>query len=127
MAGRGFELKKLFSKKGVLATIRAYGYAGMVCAGPMLLGVALLLGVLLLAYYYGTARSDRELLISMITYALLFSLSVTSIFSMLTTRYTADTIFEQSEERVLPSFFGSLAVMLVLGGTGYGIFLYFSE
>ncbi len=126
MAGIGFELKKLFSKKGVLATIRAYGYAGMVCAGPMLLGVALLLGVLLLAYYYGTARSDRELLISMITYALLFSLSVTSIFSMLTTRYTADTIFEQSEERVLPSFFGSLAVMLVLGGTGYGIFLYFS-
>lgn len=126
MAGIGFELKKLFSKKGVLATIRAYGYAGMVCAGPMLLGFALLLGVLLIAYHYGTARSDRELLVSMITYALLFSLSVTSVFSMLTTRYTADNIFEQTEQRVLPSFFGSLTVMLLLGGTGYGIFLYFS-
>lgn len=126
MAGIGFELKKLFSKRGVLATIRAYGYAGVVCAGPMLLGVALLLGVLLIAQHYGTTRSDRELLVSMITYALLSSLTVTSLFSMLTTRYTADNIFEETEERVMPSFFGSLAIMLVIGGIGYAIFLHFS-
>ena len=33
MAGIGFELKKMFSKKGVFQLIRAYGYAGTVCVG----------------------------------------------------------------------------------------------
>ena len=39
MAGVGFELKKLFTRKGLMATLRAYGYSGVICAGPMLLGV----------------------------------------------------------------------------------------
>ena len=42
MAGIGFELKRLFRRKGLFATMRAYGYAGIVCTGPMLLGVLLL-------------------------------------------------------------------------------------
>ena len=37
MAGIGFELKKLFKKSGLAATARAYGYAGIICAGPMIL------------------------------------------------------------------------------------------
>ena len=41
MAGIGFELKKLFRRKGLFASLRAYGYAGIICTGPMLLGVAL--------------------------------------------------------------------------------------
>ena len=47
MAGIGFELKKLFSRKGLMATVRAYSYATMVCAGPMLLGFLLLLVAML--------------------------------------------------------------------------------
>ena len=42
MAGIGFELKKLFNRRGLFAAFRAYGYAGVVCTGPMLLGVVLL-------------------------------------------------------------------------------------
>lgn len=38
MAGIGFELKKLFSRRGLFASFRAYGYAGIICTGPMLLG-----------------------------------------------------------------------------------------
>ena len=47
MAGIGFELKKLFSRRGLFASFRAYGYAGIICTGPMLLGIVLLLGVML--------------------------------------------------------------------------------
>ena len=39
MAGIGFELKKLFNSRGLFASFRAYGYAGVVCPGPMLLGI----------------------------------------------------------------------------------------
>ena len=47
MAGIGFELKKLFKRRGLFAAFRAYGYAGVVCTGPMLLGIVLLLGVVM--------------------------------------------------------------------------------
>ena len=45
MAGIGFELKKLFQKRGLAATAKAYGYAGVICTGPMLLGIVLLVGI----------------------------------------------------------------------------------
>ena len=75
MAGIGFELKKLFSRKGLMATVRAYSYATMVCAGPMLLGFLLLLVAMLMADASGAARHDRELLVTMLTHALLASLA----------------------------------------------------
>ncbi len=53
MAGIGFELKKLFRRKGLFASLRAYGYAGIICTGPMLLGVALQMGILLLCGWVG--------------------------------------------------------------------------
>lgn len=126
MAGIGFELKKLFAKKGLFASIRAYGYAGIICAGPMLLGVLLLLGARFITGYAGASGHDRELLNSMLTYALLSSLTLTSLFSMATTRAVADLYYLKQLDRIMPSFYGSIAIMLAVGVPAYGIFLHFS-
>ena len=126
MAGIGFELKKLFSKEGILAKTRAYGYAGIVCTGPMLLGVILLLGVRFIAQLGGAFRHDQELLVCMLTYALLASLIFSSMLSMITTRFVADMLYSDKREEILPSFYGSCAVILAIGCTCYGIFLCFS-
>ena len=126
MAGIGFELKKLFRRKGLFASLRAYGYAGVICTGPMLLGIALQLGILLLCSWAGAPRSQQDLLVCMITYTLLFSLTVTSFLSMPVTRYLADMLYEEREENILPSFWGSSALMLAAGCVLYGIFLLFS-
>lgn len=126
MAGIGFELKKLFSRKGLLANIRAYGYAGIVCTGPMLLGVALLLGVRFVADVGGAGKLEQDLLVAMITYTLLASLTISSLLSMLTTRFTADMLYMEKPEWILPSFYGSTAILLVIGSIGYGIFLWHS-
>lgn len=126
MAGIGFELKKLFQKKGVLNTTKAYGYATVICAGPMLLGVLLLLGIMALCNFFEIATHTRELLICMITYTLLASVTVSSFFSMVVTRYVADMLFEDNNGAVLPSFWGSTVVMMVIGSLVYGIFLLFS-
>ena len=67
MAGIGFELKKLFQKNGIFALLRAYGYAGAVCAGPMLLGIALLLGVHYISETAGLDRMGQNMLTCMIT------------------------------------------------------------
>lgn len=123
MAGIGFELKKLFSKKGIFALIRAYGYAGVVCTGSMLLGMILLLGIQAIAKFGGVAKEEQELLVCMITYTLLASLFVTNLLSMVTTRYAADMLYSKEDNRIMPSFYGSLAVMFVIGGLLYGGFL----
>lgn len=126
MAGIGFELKKLFNRRGLFAAFRAYGYAGVVCTGPMLLGVVLLLGVMFLCDITGSSRHSRELLVCMITYTLLASLTVTSFLSMVVTRFIADQLYEENYEAVLPSFWGSSGLMLIVGGILYGVFLIFS-
>lgn len=123
MAGIGFELKKLFQKKGVLNTTKAYGYASVICAGPMLLGVLLLLGIMFLCNIFKTGTYHRELLICMITYTLLASVTVTSFFSMVVTRYVADMLFEEKNTAVLPCFWGSTVIMMAVGSVIYGIFL----
>ena len=103
MAGIGFELKKLFQKRGLAATAKAYGYAGVICTGPMLLGIVLLIGIAFICDHTGATRHNRELLNCMITYTLLASLTVTSFFSMVVTRYIADMLYEERHEAVLLS------------------------
>lgn len=126
MAGIGFELKGLFKKKGLLAMFRAYGYAGIITTGPMILGICLLLGLMFLADASGLGKHDQDLLVCMVTYVLLASLTCTSFISMVTTRYIADMLYEEKKEAVLPSFFGSCTLLLVFGGLLYGIFLCFA-
>ncbi|MCD8074559.1 MAG: exopolysaccharide Pel transporter PelG [Lachnospiraceae bacterium] len=126
MAGIGFSLKRLFQKKGIAALCRAYGYAGIICCGPMLLGVVLLVGMALIATLGGMGRHDRELMNCMLTYSLLVSLTFTSWFNMVVTRYISDMLYEEKMERIMPSFYGSLSIMLTIGGILYGIFLHFS-
>ena len=126
MAGIGFSLKRLFSKKGFFSLCRAYGYAGIICAGPMILGVIMLAGMSMVARLAGMSTHDRELMNCMLTYSLLVSLTVTSWFNMVTTRYVSDMLYEEKLERVMPSFYGSCSIMLVLGLVLYGIFLWFS-
>ena len=126
MAGIGFSLKKLFAKKGLFSLCRAYGYAGLICAGPMILGVVLLVSIALLSQLAGMSRHDRELLNCMLTYCLLASLTTTSIFNMTATRYVSDMLYEEKPERILPSLYGSTAILLVGGCLIWAVFLHFS-
>ena len=123
MAGIGFELKKLFAKKGVLNSAKAFGYAAVICTGPMLLGILLLFGITALCMYANTELHTREVLICMITYTMLASVTVSSFFSMVVTRYVADMLFEEQNQTVLPAFWGSTVLMMAVGSVLYGSFL----
>lgn len=125
MAGIGFELKKLFSKKGLFGLVRAYGYAGVVCAGPMLLGMLLLLGVHGIASFSGVDKQEQDLLICMITYALVASMVLTNCISMVTTRYIADMLYMEKAENIMPSFYGSCGLLMGVGGAAWCVFLFF--
>ena len=126
MAGIGFSLNRLFQKKGMLNLCRAYAYAGAVAIGPMVMGVCLLLGISFVSQVAGMPQAEREIMNCMLTYSLLVSLFVTSFMNMGVTRYVSDMLYEGRKERVMPSFYGALAVMLPLCFVGYGIVLLFS-
>ncbi len=126
MAGIGFSLKRLFHKKGFFALCRAYGYAGVICCGPMVLGVILLVGMAFVAQLGGMESHDRQLLSVMLTYSLLASLTATSWLNMVVTRYVSDMLYSGQEEKVMPSFYGSCTILLVLGAVPYAVFLAFS-
>lgn len=126
MAGIGFELKKMFSKKGVFQLIKAYGYAGTVCVGPMLLGMGFLIVIGFMSMYFGATHHERELLNSMVTYTLLASMVWTNSFTMVMTRFVADSLYSNNKRAVLPAFWGSTGTMLVFGEIMYGIFMAFA-
>ena len=92
MAGIGFELKKLFQKKGVLNTAKAYGYTAVISTGPMLLGVLLLYGITSLCNRFQVDAHTRELLVCQVTYTLLAS--VTAVCRFLRS-------FKQSKIRII--------------------------
>lgn len=123
MAGIGFELKKLFQKKGVLNTAKAYGYTAVISTGPMLLGVLLLYGITSICNGFHVDTHTRELLVCQISYTLLASVTVSSFLSLVVTRYTADMLFEGKNEAVLPCFWGSTVLMQAAGTILYGGFL----
>ena len=123
MAGIGFELKKLFRATGVLSMLKAYGYTGMVTAGPMLLGVLFLLSINYIGRAAGLQKPEQDLLVCMITYCLLASMAIGSIFSMVMTRYVADLLYEEKEKDVIPSMEGILGFEMPFGGILWIIFL----
>ena len=126
MAGIGFSLNRLFQKEGMINLCRAYVYAGAVAIGPMVMGVSLLLGISFVSQVAGMPQDEREIMNCMLTYSLLVSLFVASFFNMILTRYISDMLYEGRRERIMPSFYGALAVMLPLCLAGYGTLLLFS-
>lgn len=85
MAGIGFELKKLFHRKGLVAMVRAYGYAGVICTGPMLLGILLQFGVLAVS---GSGKRQLRTLNKQLEDILVRNKDMESLLQHLNTRYS---------------------------------------
>lgn len=126
MAGIGFQLNKLFQKKGILNLCRAYVYAGVVSIGPMILYVVMLLGVTLVSLIAGMDRPDREVLNCMLTYSLLVSLFSSNCYNMVVTRFVADRLYEKRYSEIMPSLYGNCCIQLLVAVPLYGLFLAFS-
>ena len=126
MAGLGFELRKVYNKGSFLAKQKAYGYAGIIYVGPMILGILLILAVVYLSVFGRFGNSERDHLLGLISYSILASLAITNIFSMVVTRYVSDMLYEEKFEKILPSYFSSGAMMLGIGFVSYGLFLFLS-
>ena len=71
----------------------------------------------------GISENERDYILSNLTYAIIFSLVITSLFSLVVTRFVADMLYEKKFETIIPSFYASSALMLLIGTPLYAIYL----
>ncbi len=127
MAGIGFELKKLFARNGIILNVRANLYASLVVAGPTIMGGVLLLGAKFVSGLGGASNHQQDLIVVIITYSLLFSLLLSSLLLFVLARYVADMLYIKAYERILPSMYGSISLLLAVGAVLWSLFLLFSK
>ena len=114
MAGIGFELKKLFDKKGLIQNVKAYSYSSMITIGPAAICILLVLGIQWILGKADVGLTDRLVVTSAIVYAYVFSQVITSGITMVLTRWVSDKIYTEEYEEILPSLYGGAMICLPL-------------
>ena len=128
MAGVGFELKKLFRRRGgYINTLKAYAVSAVVTEGPMLLTMLMLFATRRLLRLWGAVYGTQEVYLITTTYIMIFSLILSNTFLMFISRFISDCIYEGHKDRILPSFFSISAYLLVLGALTGGIYVLFLD
>lgn len=116
MAGIGFELRKILRRDTLTSTLAAYGYAGVISAGPLILSI---LGILLIGMMSLAVVQPPGLIVQFqvsVTYLIAFSLVVTGVLQLSFTRFLSDRLFERRPDLVLPNYNAVSLVTTV--GTG---------
>jgi uncharacterized membrane protein len=111
MAGIGFELRNLLHKGSYLERTLAYGYAGVISAGPWIIAI---LGILCLDFITAFDRGGSDVLIYfriLITYSIASSLIFSSFMQHSFTNYVADRLFEKAYHAILPAYNGGLILL----------------
>lgn len=124
MAGVGFELKKLFTARTAAGHIKAYSYSAIITAGPFALMTSMVLGIQLWYSYLQLPSAITQIFTATVVYAFVFSQILTSGFTMVITRYVADSLAIGRYQDMMASLFGISAVFTVIGSITAGIFFY---
>lgn len=127
MAGIGFELKRLFKKRGVFSTIFAGAYATIVTIGPNLIVILALNLMYLLPPYAEMSYHDREVLSSTILYIFIFALILVSGVNILLSKFMADKVYNEDYNGIASAVeVGNLLVagLTALLGIPFGCAMY---
>ncbi len=127
MAGIGFELKKLYSDRGILKGIRAFLYSFIVTVGPMILCIFLIVGMQFLLEYLGEGYLKRQVFVSVIMYAFVFSLLISGGTAMYLSRFFADMMYINRQEEIIHGLNTALIISLIIGSVEALVFLSFSH
>ena len=127
MAGIGFELRKLLRKDSFLGLIQAYGYSGLIGAGPWVLSILGVMGVGLLSVGLGTRGEVVISFLISITYLMAISIITGGWLQLMLTRFISDLIYSKDEIEILPNVLGALIVTtltcVLVGGLLWVFFL----
>jgi len=113
MAGIGFELRKYLNDDTFTGSMKAYGFAGLISAGPWVLSI---LGVMLIgvvAVSYALVDEQVRQFTTSVTWLMGASLILTGFLQLMFTRFVADRHYEREFEIINANFFGALLLTLI--------------
>jgi len=119
MAGIGFELRKYLDDDSFTGTMKAYGFAGLISAGPWVLSIlgVMLIGIVAVSQKVG--GHEVKQFTTSVTWVMGASLTLTGLLQLVFTRFIADRLFEGEDDIVNPNLFGAIMlttlVSLVIG------------
>lgn len=116
MAGIGFELRKIYGRKTLVANITGSIYAAMTAVGPSIMAAILILSLKFLMDRAGISELESRFFISSFTYIFLVSILISAFFSTTLSRYISDCIFQEAEQELSASVFGTLTAGTVIAG-----------
>ena len=120
MAGIGFELRNYLNDDSFTGSFKAYGFAGLISAGPWVLSIlgVMLIGIVAVSQKVG--GQDIRQFTTSVTWVMGASLILTGLFQLLFTRFIADKLYGNGEDDVNPNLFGALllttSVASIVGG-----------
>ena len=117
MAGIGFELRKLLARDSYTGLLQAYAYASIIGAGPWVLSIVGILVIGLLSVSVVVPQYMVTQFQTSVTYLIAGSLIATGPVQLAFTRFIADRLYENKEDRVLPNFNGVLLLVTAVCGT----------
>jgi len=110
MAGIGFELRKYLDDDSFTGTFKAYGFAGLISAGPWVLSI---LGVMLIgivAISQNISGNNIKQFTTSVTWIMGASLILTGLLQLVFTRFVADRLFEKQDDIVNANLLGAIAL-----------------
>ena len=113
MAGIGFELRKIYNGIAFFQNKRPTLMLELCIPVLCFWGFYLQLVFVVLTMVGESSENERDYILSNWTYAIIFSLVITSLFSLVVTRFVADMLYEKKFETIIPSFYASGALMLI--------------
>ncbi len=114
MAGIGFELRKYLNDDSFTGTLKAYGFAGLISAGPWVLSIVgvMLIGIVALTQpVVGEAGgAGVKQFTTSVTWVMGASLVLTGLLQLVFTRFVADRLYEMQDAIVNANLLGAMAL-----------------
>ncbi len=116
MAGIGFELRKYLDGDSFTGSLKAYGFAGLISAGPWVLSILGVMLIGLVALSQKVSGQEIKQFTTSITWIMGASLVLTGLLQLVFTRYIADRLYEGREIIVNSNLLGAVFLTSVVSG-----------
>ena len=116
MAGIGFELRKIFSRKTLVARTWGVIYASAVSVGPTLLFLVLLFAIRFVMHQLRAGEMETLFFTASFTHVFLIAILLSAFLNTVVSRYISDKIFERKEADICASLYGVLTISSVVSG-----------
>jgi len=120
MAGIGFELRKYLDDDTFTGTLKAYGFAGLISAGPWVLSIlgVMLIGIVAISQKVGGVEIKQ--FTTSTTWMMGTSLILSGLLQLVFTRFIADRLFEGKDHLINANLLGAV-LLTTLVSAAFGL------